>query len=313
MAKEGAKEGPMTWPASSPGTVAAQANQSHMVRGEFPSSCGSASAAIGADAKVRHIHEARLNPMKISPHGLVATWPTLMVLLLMAPFRSAPAQTLTPFAAAGDQPAPPWHVVGLPNTGKTLTRFDIVPLEGAPVLRIRADNSYANLVHDLPHVAVGPGTTLRWRWRLDQPLPLADLTRKSGDDVPVKVCALFDMPTTQLGLIERSFLRLARSVSPQFVPAATLCYVWDHRLPVGTELPNAFTRRVRYVVLDSGTDQLTHWVTHERNLAADFQKAFGHETVGVAPLVGILVGADSDNTDGVSLAYASDLVLTLKP
>lgn len=240
--------------------------------------------------------------------GLLAS----LFVLLCTP---ASAQTLTPWTnASNDKPAPPWRVVGLPKTGKLLTRFDLVMLGSAQVLRISADNAYANLVHDLPAVTVTPGSTLRWRWRLDEPLPLADLTRKSGDDVPVKVCALFDLPLAQLGLIERNFLRLARSVSHDYLPAATLCYVWDNKLPVGSELPNAFTRRVRYVVLDSGTAQLKQWVTHERNLHADFLRAFGHESEGlVPPLMAILVGADSDTTDGSSLAYASDLVLKISP
>ena len=239
---------------------------------------------------------------------------TLTLPVLMTLCSPAHAQTLAPLAAAGDKPPPPWHVVGLPKSGKLLTRFDIVTRDGAQVLRISADNSYANLVHELPAISIGAGTTLKWRWRLEQPLLLADLTRKSGDDVPVKVCAMFDLPLSQLGLFDRNFLRLARSISPDFVPAATLCYVWDHKLLAGSELPNAFTRRVRYVVLNSGMGQLHQWISHERNLSADFQRAFGHESEGVMPpLMGILVGADSDNTDGTSLAYASDLVLSIRP
>lgn len=244
--------------------------------------------------------------------ALLLTLPVALTLALLQPAR---AQTLTPLtAAAGDTPAPPWRVVGLPKSGKNLTHFDLVTLEGQRVLRISADNAYANLVHELPALALTPGTLLHWRWRLDQPLPLADLTRKSGDDVAVKVCAMFDMPLTTLGLVERSLVRLARSLSHEYLPAATLCYVWDNRLPVGTELPNAFTRRVRYMVLNSGTSQLKQWVTHERDLAADFQQAFGHEAAGLLPpLMAIVVGADSDTTDGLSLAYASDLVLTRHP
>ena len=251
----------------------------------------------------------------VSSKRLWALLLALPVTLSLALIHPARAQTLTPLTAAeGDTPPAPWRVVGLPKTGKNLTRFDLVTLEGQRVLRISADNSYANLVHELPALALTPGTLLRWRWRLDQPLPLADLTRKSGDDVPVKVCVLFDMPLTSLGLVERNLVRLARSLSHEYLPAATLCYVWDNRLPVGTGLPNAFTRRVRYLVLNSGTSQLKQWVTHERDLAADFQQAFGHEAAGILPpLVAILVGADSDTTDGLSLAYASDLVLTRLP
>lgn len=226
----------------------------------------------------------------------------------------ASAQLLAPLAASGDKPTPPWRVVGLPKNAVALTRFDIVPLDGAAVLRIDADNAYGNLVHDLPALTMGAGTTLRWRWRLDTPLPLADLTRKSGDDLPLKVCALFDLPLKKLGLIERSLLRLARSVSHDYLPAATLCYVWDNKLPIGTELPNIYTSRVRYIVLNSGPAQLKQWVVHERSLSADFLRAFGHESDGlVPPLMAILVGADSDNTDGASLAYASDIILKISP
>lgn len=236
-------------------------------------------------------------------------------MLLLAFCHLVHSQTLQPLAvAANDKPSPPWRVVGLPKAGKAPTRFDIVTLDGFRVLRVASDNAYANLIHELPATAVSPGAMLRWRWRLDRGLPLADLQRKSGDDVPIKVCAMFDLPLSKLGLTERSFLRLARSVSSEFLPAATLCYVWDHRLPVGTEIPNAFTKRVRYVVVNSGTAQLKQWVSHERNLNADFVKAFGHESDGlVPPLVAVLVGADSDTTDGSSLAYASDLVLTNGP
>lgn len=240
---------------------------------------------------------------------------SIVTVLFFALCTPVSAQTLAPWSnAASDKPAPPWRVVGLPKTGELLTRFDLVMLDGAQVLRISADNAYANLVHELPALTVGPGSTLRWRWRLDTPLPLADLTRKSNDDVPVKVCALFDLPLAQLGLIERNLLRLARSFSHDYLPAATLCYVWDNKLPVGSELPNVYTRRVRYVVLDSGTAQLKQWVTHERHLHADFLRAFGHESEGlVPPLMAILVGADSDNTDGSSLAYASAPVLKISP
>ena len=250
-------------------------------------------------------------PNKFSK-ALLLTLPVALSWVLAQP---ASAQTLTPLTTAtSDTPAPPWRIVGLPNTGKNLTHFDVVTLEGQRVLRISADNSYANLVHELPALALTPGTLLHWRWRLDQPLPLADLTRKSGDDVPIKVCAMFDMPLTTLGLVERNLVRLARSLSHEYLPGATLCYIWDNRLPVGTQLPNAFTRRVRYLVLDSGTSQLKQWVTHERDLAADFQQAFGHEAAGLLPpLMAILLGADSDNIDGLSLAYASDLVLTRHP
>lgn len=221
-------------------------------------------------------------------------------------------------------PPAPWRVVGLPKGNKPLTRFDITPLDGHPVLRVQTDRSYANLVHDLPDLALAPGMQLRWRWRLDQPLRETDLRHRAGDDSPLKVCALFDLPIEQLGFVERNLWRVARSVSGQKLPAATLCYVWDHHLPTGTLLPNPYTRRVRFIVLNSGDARPGAWVSHERRLAADFLRAFksdlgadpasapaaaAGDAARLPPLVAIVLGADSDNTGGASLGYIGDVTL----
>jgi Protein of unknown function (DUF3047) len=218
---------------------------------------------------------------------------------------------LTPFSSAGSAVLPaPWRVVGLPNGNKPLTHFDIAPIDGRPVLRVQTDRSYANLVHDLPDFGLTPGMQLHWRWRLDQPLHGTDLRQRQGDDSPLKVCALFDMPIEQLGFVERNLLRMARSVSGEKLPAATLCYVWDAALAPGTLLHNAFSHRVRMIVLDSGAAHLGQWVMHSQDLAADFHRAFGQESATVPPLQAVLVGADSDNTGGHSLAYVGDVTLS---
>lgn len=237
----------------------------------------------------------------------------LVGLLLAGSSMSDPDQPSAFSRATGEQPPAPWHVHGFPGGNKPVSRFDLVTLDGERVLRVVAEKSYGMLRHDLPGLMAGPGTTLRWRWRLEQPLLDADLRRKAGDDVPLKVCALFDLELGKLGFIERSFLLAARRVSREYIPAETLCYVWDHQLAVGTELPNPFTRRVRYVVLNSGERQLGTWLAHERDLVADFLRAFGDETDTVPPLVGLAIGADADNTGGSSLAYVGDLVLKQVP
>ena len=78
---------------------------------------------------------------------------------------------------------------------------------------------------------------------------------------------------------------------------------------MGTRLANVYSQRLRFLVVDSGEQKIGQWVTHEQDLAADFLQAFGHETDTMPPLIGIAVGADSDNTGGKSLAYVGDLLL----
>jgi len=217
---------------------------------------------------------------------------------------------LAPVAgAAADAPPPaPWAVVLLPNQTKPQSRFVSAVVDGHAVLRISADNSYATLVHPLPQGSP-QGHTLAWRWRVDQPLPKANLREKSGDDTAVKVCALFDEPLDKVPVGERLWLKAASTLAGADTPAATICYVWDAHLPAGTVLPSPFTRRVRYLVLHSEDVPLATWVGERRNLDADFLQLFGDEAKVVPPLVAVMLGADADNTHGHSVAYVADLVL----
>lgn len=222
---------------------------------------------------------------------------------------NAPALALFS-SASGDQPPAPWRVVGVPGGKIPLTTYAIVEMQGRKVLRVEANKSYGNLVHALPALTLDTALRLRWRWRLDEPLRGTDLRRRDGDDSPLKVCALFDMPLAKLGLIERNVLRLARGVSGEKLPSATLCYVWDAALAPGTLLPNAYTPRVRLIVVNSGEQHLGQWFSHTRDLAADFQRAFGEESDTLPPLQAVLVGGDSDNTGGHSVGWVGDVTLS---
>jgi len=211
--------------------------------------------------------------------------------------------------------AAPWRIVGLPKQTMPLTRFDIVTqasaanAAGAAVVRVMVDGSYGNLAFDTGGVQLSQQALLRWRWRLDQGLNGSDLRRKDGDDSPVKICALFDMELSGMSFGEQSRLRFARAITGEHLPAATLCYVWDRLLPAGTELPNVFSARVRYVVASSGAARPGQWVELERRVGADFLRAFGHETRQIPPLMALVVGADADNTGARSLAFVGDLML----
>lgn len=216
---------------------------------------------------------------------------------------------IAPFSAAavGDAPAA-WKFATLPN--KQPTKYSIVDLGGAHVLKVEADDSYGNLVHAL-HAQVGAGSTLAWRWRVDKLVEEADTKTRAGDDSPAKLCVFFAFDRAKLPLGERTKLAIAASTTGQEVPTETLCYVWDNKLPVDTGLPNAFTKRVRFIVLQSGSAKLAQWLPQRRNLVADYQRMFADESEGKVPeVVGVAVSADADNTHGKGLAYFGDITLT---
>lgn len=220
----------------------------------------------------------------------------------------AAGSLLAAWAGTGDVPASPWRVVGFPGQTKPFTRFAGVTLDGPRVLRIESDLSYGFLVHALDAAALL--RTLRWRWRIDEANPHADLHRKDKDDSPVKVCTMFDLPLASVPFVERQVLRLARLRAGEHVPAANVCYVWDAHLSPGSVLDNAYTRRIRYIVLRGPDAPLRTWTSEQRDIRADFLRLYADEAKGVVPpLVGIAVGGDADNTRLRTVAHVGDLAL----
>ena len=234
--------------------------------------------------------------------GLALAQPASAPVAAVDPVASPPAM-LTPFGVAGAAAlAPAWQFSGL--LAKPHTRFEVVTLEGEPVLQISTDKAYGAIAHAWH----GPTPAqLEWRWRVDQPLLHTDIATKAGDDAALKVCVMFDQPRTDIPLLQRAALALARAASGQDIPNATLCYVWDSHYPAGASGANPYSARVRYIVLTGRGAPLAHWTTQRRRVADDFQLLFGKETPVTPPVVAVAIGADSDNTHDQSQAYLSQL------
>jgi hypothetical protein len=221
---------------------------------------------------------------------------------------AADSTTLTPFKDAAPEPPAPWHFVGLPGQTKPKTRFAVVEHDGRRAVRVEAQESYGNIVH--PVQFSGPKAMLSWQWQVETPLPAADLRTRQGDDTAVKVCVFFDMDLELVpSFLERQLQKVAQSKTTEPVPNATVCYVWDTNLPVGTELDNAFTRRIRYIILESGSGKVGQWQSEKRNVVADFVKLYGAESPKVPPIIGIAIGADADNTHSRSVSYVANIAL----
>jgi len=214
---------------------------------------------------------------------------------------------LTPFKESAAEPLPPWHFVGLPGQTKPKTRFSVVELDGRKALRVEAQESYGNIVH--PVALTSTKASLAWQWQVEVPIAAADLRTRQGDDTAIKVCVFFDMPLDLVPFVERQLQKIAQGKSTEPLPNATVCYVWDTNLPIGTELDNAFTRRMRYIVLESGPAKIGQWKAEKRNVSADFLKLYGGESPKVPPIIGIAIGADADNTHSRSVGYVANIVL----
>jgi hypothetical protein len=183
------------------------------------------------------------------------------------------------------------------------TQFTLVEDNGQVVVQAVANNAAASLIKEVRHDA-SEEPWLSWRWRIDRVVENSDITSKQGDDFAARLYVFFDYPLDRLSLVDRTKLRAARWWYGEQVPAASLCYVWANQERTGTTAWNAYTSRVRVIVLRNAQSAVGDWVDEKRNLAADFRTAFGD----VKPIVtGIAIAADTDQTGETVTAWFGDI------
>lgn len=221
--------------------------------------------------------------------------------------------SLAPLLNADGSASTEWRYVGFPKKKAEIapTVFEAGTVNQQAGLKVSTQASYGTWVH--PWSGPAPGK-LQWRWRLDEPLSggthSADLLTKAGDDAALKVCVMFDHPLDRVPFVERTVLRLARSISGENLPAATLCYIWDSAGPAPLEGVNPYTRRVRFISLRGKNAPLGRWVNESRDVAQDFARLFADELPQGAALPSVttvLIGADSDNTESKSVGWVAQL------
>jgi hypothetical protein len=185
-------------------------------------------------------------------------------------------------------------------------RYRLVAEQGQTMLKIESNRSASSVLHRLP-----PGARparLAWRWRTDGwPSSSAAFGDKAGDDFSLRLYLMFDYPLDRVPLGQALALRMARALHDPTLPAATICYVADPRVPAGTLMASPYTSRVQVMVIRSAPLSATGW-QEDRDLEADFQRAFGSEYgPGMAPVAAVALAADTDQSGSRVSAWFSDL------
>jgi hypothetical protein len=150
---------------------------------------------------------------------------------------------------------------------------------------------------------------LQWEWKALSAIPEADNAERYNDDAPLRILVAFDGNKSKLPLKEKMNFEMANLISGQEMPYATLMYIWSGKSPVDTIIANAHTSRIKMIVVDSGWENLGSWHKHQRDLTADYKRAYG-EAPG--EIIGIALLTDTDNTKSEARAIYGDIELIRK-
>lgn len=214
----------------------------------------------------------------------------VLLALAVGACASAPEPVSSGSVLAG--PWAGWKDYPLPGKRSTVYRLQ---REGSRfIVQARADASASMLRRQL-HVDAAQLARVQFSWRVASLIARADLADADASDSPVRLVFAFDGDHGRLSLRNRMLFELAQALTGEPAPYATLVYAWDNRAACESVIQSRRSDRIRKIVLESGAAHLGQWRHYERDLAADFRRAFGEEP---GALLGVALMTDADNTAG---------------
>jgi Protein of unknown function (DUF3047) len=172
----------------------------------------------------------------------------------------------------------------------------------APMTADRADGAAWHAVARPPE-AVG---AVEFSWWVQAVPARGDVSDVDHEDAAARVVFAFAGDTRRLSARNQMQFDLAHALTGELPPFATLMYVWDARLPVGSVIVNPRSDRIRKIVVESGESGLRRWRNYRRHLGEDFRLAFG-ETPGALEAMAVMT--DGDNTGSALETWYGEITL----
>jgi hypothetical protein len=202
-----------------------------------------------------------------------------------------------------------WHEMQFPAKTPTVYTVDSeAPAEGGgyrTALKAVARSS-ASMLRVPVRVESSELARLSFSWLVPALIEQADMSKRELDDSPVRLVLAFEGDRSKFSPKNAALNELTRLVTGEEMPYATLMYVWCNQRAVNSVVQSPRTDRIRKIVVESGAAGVKRWHSYERDIRADFERAFG-EPPGA--LVGIGLMTDSDNTQSNAIAWYGPIAL----
>jgi hypothetical protein len=195
------------------------------------------------------------------------------------------------------------------HRNKTPTNYQLVKDNGRTVVHAMASGASSGLMQ---RVSIDPNAEpwLNWQWRVDSLIESANNYERHAEDSPVRIILGFDGDKDNLPFADQILFETAKVITGHDFPYATLMYVWENKAPVGTIIDSTRSGRIKMMVAATGEVGVGQWRHFTRNIAEDFEKAFGEKP---GRLIGVGIMTDTDNTGETVDAWYGDIFLANKP
>jgi hypothetical protein len=179
--------------------------------------------------------------------------------------------------------------------GNVPTMYRVVQLEGSTALEADAEEGGSGLYRKI-RIDLKRHPVLEWSWRLPPPDESAPPLRVASRASPmVRLSLAFHGDPAKLDFDDRTKLRLAKLLTVNGLPYASLLYVWMYDVPAESVVHSPHTDRVRMIVVESGAQRIGEWVSIRRNVLEDYRRAFGEEPSDVLA-VGLMTDPGDDGS-----------------
>jgi len=196
-----------------------------------------------------------------------------------------------------------WEIFRVP--GKQPANYTYVRHEGrdAVLAKVEASGSILRHRHRIEPDQIG---LVRFSWNVPNAGAGANLSLPQLDDVPVRVVLAFEGDRSRLSMKNSLLSELSRLLTGEEMPFATLVYSWSRVNQPGEVVVNERTDRIRKIVVDSGDHGYNQWRSYERDIRADYRKAFGEDP---GALLSFAVFTEGEKNEGQLKAYYGPLEL----
>jgi hypothetical protein len=213
------------------------------------------------------------------------------------------AETVPPFSTMTSLDKG-WQPLQFPDIDRH-TDYQLVTIDGVQVVKAMTDGGASGLIAK-QRIETGDSLVLRWRWKVSNVFDKGDARKKSGDDYPARIYVAFAFQPEKASFFERAKRAAVSTLFGEELPGNALNYIWANRLEVGSTIANPYTESTQMIAVNSGARQAGQWVTVERDIVADYRRAFGEAP---PPIVGIAIMTDGDNTGAAATAWYGDIIV----